>query len=672
MLQPCSWWCVLLLAGSGVAQGLAEEPASAWLAQGEAAIRARVLQATAFTIDLPRMVPGRVIDPASFGFAESARPEVNAAALQQAFDHCRVAPGSEVRLAPGRYRIGRMDPTPGNAIDPGQKDSHHHGALYQLKLLDLEDVTLAGQGATLVFGEVVGLPRDKVKQGAYLIAKGCHRLLIKDLVFDWDESAAPLAFFATVSAIDQAAGTIDYRTDPEILPEGVEIIGMREWDPVRQRRDVAVGYFTMSELASQQRIDGRTLRFTMKNPRVLSRLSIGDGARFQVRTTYRPNGMVLDRNAQVTLQRVAMQAVPLNGVWARRTGGLQILDSSFAPRPGGRPVWSCHAALEIHNTPGMIRIEGCEFAYTNDDVLHLSDFFLPGNVTRVDDHTLQVGGLAYWQSGDTVLPGTRLEFRSPTWEPLGFSAGISAVSWTRNPGRAQHEVTITTQEALPKDLDPGTLLFNTTYGQGRFVVRRNTVRNCFNHGFYIGMPNGLIEDNELTSTGYPSILLFSTIRWERWPNGHPPHDVIIRNNRISDGNTARRAPAEIFIGGGRDPVTGPFEPAPHPLVEDVIVEDNRITGTTCQGLAAWSCQRVLIQRNHFSDTNQLPSAPGMRGSVFVKNAEHIAVQRNRWDASSTDGDSDRSLAIDADTTRGIHEDSNLGFPRPGGMPDAPR
>ncbi|MBT3381495.1 MAG: hypothetical protein HN742_21690 [Lentisphaerae bacterium] len=642
----------------------------AWALPLEARIRSEVAALTSFTVDLPSPEAEVTVSAGDFGLLPGKGPRENVLALQSAIDHCKANGVSRLVLPPGRYRMGTLKAPGGEQITKASGYTHHTGRVYQVKLIGLRDFTLDGQGAELIFRELRDIPEAKKRLGGYFVVKDCRRVRITNLALDWDWEDYPLAFYGKVVNVDEENLTVDYELEGGPFPRQMTVYMMREWDRTAGCRDPGVFHFAMGYVMDHGFVSENVLRFRMKRKSILKGAKLGDWGIFKTRTRYAPQAFTLDLNEHLSLDDVRVYGVPENAVWARQNRFLQIRNCQITPRPGTTPVWSSHGGFEIHNHFGYFRMENCELSYVFDDALHFSDFFLAGNIERLDDHTLQVGGLMYFQSADTFMNGSRLEFRRANFEPLGFSAEIADHEWTlvTGKGQAKHYVTVTTRETLPERIEPDTLLFNTTYGVGRYVIRNNRIRTGLCHGLYVCMPNGLIEDNEIVGTAYPALVVHSLLRWGRWPMGHPPANVIVRNNTIRNCNTALRRPADLFVGGGYDPQGGVYRPVDYPVAQNVIVENNTIEGSPWQGIAAWSCRNVLITGNQLRNTNRLPSPKGQDGSIFVRDAEkvHISGNERRLGAGFTPNDA--GISIDAGSTRDVAKDRNSGFGAPHAAP----
>jgi len=602
-----------------------------WITQSDLTIRKNVQSATNFIVTIPDPQNKNILSAAAFGLSVTNSPAGNAAAIQNAINACKERGITELLLPPGQFKIGRLEGNPNeDLITKSSNYSHYTGRIYQIKIIGMTNFIFNGQNAELIFSDLPGIPSDKSRLGAYIIIKDCSKVFIKNLVLDWDWENHPLYFYGEISQIDQELSTIDYSLKGTFFPEDLQVEIMREWDPVKKARRPDIFSLAMGNVKNHKLINSRTIRFAMGKNENVTGAGHGQWGMFKAKTKWKPQGFNIDINQNLTLSNIHIYGTPQNAVWARQNKNLRITGCVIGPRPGTEQIATCNGALEIHNHFGGFILENCEISYPLDDVLHFSDFFLPGSVKKINDHKMEVGGLMYFQSADTFIKNSTLEFRTADYEPIGFTAKIADYFWTmvEGKGQAKHFVTITTKEKLPRDMKPDTLLFNTSYGIGGYIIRNNKISHGLCHGLYVCMGNGLIENNEIIGTAYPALMVHSVIRWGRWPMGHPPSNVIIRGNKIAQCNTALRQPADVFIGGGRDPQGGTYQPVEYPVAQNIILEKNIIEGTPWQAVTAWSCSNVLLINNVIRDPNNVSSPEGRKGTIFIQNASQVYIAGN--------------------------------------------
>lgn len=645
----------------------------------ETEIRSRVDAVTDFTVELPRERKKSVRFAADYGLSVNNTPAENTLALQRAIDSCKADGVSELRLAPGTYRMGRFEDSRGDRITGSRTISHYTSRLFQIKMIGMKDFTLNGQGAELIFTELDEVPAGQRQQGAYLFIKDCERVLVTNLTLDWEWSKAPLASRGQVIAVNEAEGSVDYRMNGAFPHKPVVDI-MREYNRELEVRDPDVFSFPMGAVEKHEWIADDVLRFTFKShhKKVAKNASRGDWGIFKLRTRYAPIGISADNNRYLTLDGVRIYAAAENAIWARLNKYFQVLNCKIMPRPGeDRAGWSSNGGMEIHNMYGYFRLENSEITHVLDDVLHFSDFFVARNIERLSDRTLKVGVQMYYQTGDYFRDGSRLLFYSENYEPTGLAVEVESAKWLLNdsaPGR--HSVIVTTKEALPEQIDPDSLLFSDDFGIGHFVVRNNRISNSGGHGLLINMPNGLVEGNVLENMSYPSIFVGSWVRWSLWPMGYPVQNVIVRNNTVRGSNTVLRPPADIFVGGGY--VEGnALRSVSYPVASNVIVEGNIVENTPAQALTVRSAKNVILRNNRISNaqtrlkrgganvwtiTRFKRDEGGLRqqsGAVYISDAQDIFLVNN--ELSATEGDASAQLVIDTESTRDIVVENNRGF-----------
>ena len=131
-----------------------------------------------FEVERPRTHGGAVVNAADFGF--STTNDQNASAIMRAIDFCRAAGASRLVLTPGTY----------NCFDPD------HG----LVVADMEDFTLDGAGATLVFrrpARRLAATSVRVPHDSSLLVTNCQRCVVGNFSIDWDWKGDPLATSAS-------------------------------------------------------------------------------------------------------------------------------------------------------------------------------------------------------------------------------------------------------------------------------------------------------------------------------------------------------------------------------------------------------------------------------------------------------------------------------------------
>jgi len=120
------------------------------------------------------------------------------------------------------------------------------------------------------------------------------------------------------------------------------------------------------------------------------------------------------------------------------------------------------------------------------------------------------------------------------------------------------------------------------------TIRRNRAR-----GVLVQTRGAVVE--QCTFEDISGAAVQVTCDVERWWEGMPTRDVMIRDNtiaRVNFGIGRRQAAIDIFADVGRNP-------APEPVHRQIVVEHNTIRGTDGADIHVGSAEQVTIRRNRF-------------------------------------------------------------------------
>ena len=581
-----------------------------------------------FSIESPAS-NGKSINASNFGFSTSAKATDNAKALQKAIDFCRQNKISKLLITKGKYHLLKSNV---DSFDKTKKLSHHSNRIFTVNLIGMQDFILDGQGSEFIF-EDISLPRGKEKLGAFFRLYKCSRVKIKNLVIDWNWEKMPLGFLGKIKKVDRKNFTVDYDVsyNGKGIPLDYHVYAVRGWDKTINNRTTKAFEFWWKTAKDHKMVDSNTLRFTFKNAYQIRKAQEGMWAIFKTKTHFFAAGFVVDDNEHLSFDNIKIYGVPSSGMWSRRNKYMEIVNCKIMPRPGTEKVWASHSGLEIHNSLGYFKMENNHLEFTHDDGLHFSDYFLGGGIKKTGPKTVDILNLMFWQAGDAFVVGDTYEFRNRDYSPTGFSAKLKSFKWTIVKNKtAKHFVSAEFDREIPDSLKNDTIIFNvSSYGKGQYIIRNNTFQNILTHGMEVLKPNGLIENNRITNTAYPAIRIHSVIRWTRWHMGHPPRNIIVRNNYIDKANTALRPPADLFIGGGIDPQKGDYYPSPYPIIRNVLVEGNTIKNSQWQAIAVWSAKNIIVRNNSIFAPNRLPSKQRYGGTIDLANVEDIILSNNK-------------------------------------------
>jgi hypothetical protein len=615
-----------------------------------------------FKITYPA-VSGKVVNAADFGFSPDAKAKNNTVHLQKAIDHCKKNNLHKLIVPKGKYHLLKSSI---DQRDQGKKYNHYSNRIYTINLIGMKDFVFDGQGSEFII-EDLDLPWGKQKLGSLFRILECDRVQLKNLTIDWVWDKMPLGFKGKIVKVDSKNLTVDYHVsyNGKPIPKDFHVYAVRGWDPVINNRTTKSFEFWWKVAKSHKMTGPNTLRFTFKNEAQIRRAKPGMWAIFKSKPHFFAVGIIVDENKNVSIDNVTIYGVPSSAINGRRNESLEIVNCNVMPRPGTEKVWTSHSGFEIHNSLGHFKMENNYLEFTHDDALHFSSYFLGGGFKRVNKNSLQVLGLMYWQAGDTFIIGDTYEFRKRDYSPTGFKAKLKSFKWTlvEGQGQSKHYVTAVFDKDIPSDIKQDGLIFNiSSYGKGQFHISNNTIKNALCHGFYIGEPNGIIENNRITDTAYPALVVHSVIRWNRWHIGIPPRNIIIRGNYIENANTALRPPADVFIGGGIDPQKDDYFPSPFPIAQNILVEDNIIKNSQWQALAIWSAKNIIVRNNKIINPNRLQSKKNYDGTIHLANVKNIVITGNQCKDNGKATDS--GIALRKGTCKDVFISSNLGMNLP--------
>ncbi len=612
-----------------------------------------------FKIRYP-VADGKVANAADFGLIEKGAPQANTVALQKALDYCRKNNIHKLIVPQGKYNFLK---TTVDQRDQGKEYNHYTRRIYTLNLIGMKDFIFDGQGSEFIF-EDLNLPRGKEILGGFFRILECERVQLKNFTIDWNWDRMPLGFKGRIVNVNPDKLTVDYKVsyNGKPIPDDFHVYAVRGWEPAINNRTTKSFNFYWRIAQSHKMIGPDILRFSFRDKAQMRGAKPGMWAIFKSKTHFFAVGIIVDENNDVSIDNIKIYGVPSSAINGRRNKSLEITNCKVMPRPGTEKVWASHSGFEIHNSLGYFKMANNYLEFTHDDALHFSSYFLGGGFKRINDNTLRILDLMYWQAADAFIVGDTYEFFNRDFSPTGFKAKLQSFKWTfvEGKGQAKHYVTAVFDRAIPKNINNQAIIFNTSsYGSGQFYICDNTIKNGLCHGLYIGEPNGIIENNRILNTAYPALVVHSVIRWKRWHIGYPPRNIIIRNNSIENCDTALRPPADVFIGGGIDPQKDDYFPGTYPVAKNILLTGNTIRNSQWQPLAVWSAENIIVRNNKFINPNRLPSKKNYGGTICLDHAKNVIIAGNQC---IDDGNArDNGIAVRQGLCRNIMVGDNSGM-----------
>ena len=575
-------------------------------------------------LDPPAAGSGLEISVQEFGMVADgpdspATPEVaaaNALALHRALRACGTRNASRLVIPPGTYRLAPKDP---------------------LSLDDLHDLTIDGQGAELIYTKLL-------RNTSAWNLRNCARVVVRDLVIDWDWSLNPIASVARVESVsaDRLSCVLAF---PDLDAAVVERLKTAEWthitpvDPVTRKALNAVRL--TPKVLSRESGEGGTLKVAFSTPQPLAA-----GGHHMIRHLYYEMGAFkLNDCSHLLFERVKVYSMPGMG-WVGRGDlhHLALRNCAVQIRPGTRRMFSTSAdGFHILDSQGSILIEDSEITGTGDDCINIHDNCAQG-VQKTGPNALVLINNPKWRM--KVAPGDRVELYRPDYAPLGFTGTVKTVTYS---GKNNADAVLEFAEPLPATVSPLSIAFNHRYGTCDVRIARNR----FDHGrVLISARRATIEGNEFDHPWANAIQLATEIAGALWSEGSGNEDIVIRGNVIRGAN-------KIGKFGGPAIHAVPVLPAgrtTHPLFRNILIEDNRIIDSHGPILTLGACQDVVVRGNRIEADAPVPGANALAGCIKVECGSGLHLGGNTWKAGT--GQVKPGVLVDAGTTHDVKTAGN--------------
>lgn len=499
-----------------------------------------------------------------------------------------------IQFAPGRYTCAGGEKKPdGRTFAPS------------IHFDKLENVTIDGNGATLVGKDLAGL---------LLITNG-RNITVRNLNVDWD----PLPHTAgkVVRVLPEEHG---YDIIPEIpvAPLAGRIVqGILAYNPKLHR--LADNGWEVYQAVGERDADVTQLtpegylRIFQRRDTPLPEVGWSVVVRHQV---YGYESFTFVGSTNVLVEDVTVNAVPGMAVIGWACNDITIRRIKVIPAAGG---WMSATADAMHfnSCRGTITVEDSEFAGMGDDAINIHAMY--GLVMeRVDDHTIAVTGArfnTYYDKERAIweLPqvGDTIEYSGGD-EPLLARGQLLVASAQQDV--AAHRTIIKFDKPLPADVGEKTILSNLTSSP---AVR---IRRCHMHGnrargILMQTRDVVIEDcvfEDISGAG----LQICTDAVD-WYESLGARDVTVQRcifKRCNFGVARRSAALDIFsdLPNGRQSAAG--------IHQRLNILDNKFEDNTGAAINVGSADGVNIRGNSF--------AVGDNPAVIVMNSRNVNMAGN--------------------------------------------
>lgn len=532
-------------------------------------------------------------------------------AFQEALQYLSGNPGSTLEIEPGTYELGR----------PSYPDSIPETALFSP--VDLEDVTIEGNGATIV--------STRPYLGAFHFLGGSD-ITLRDLTIDYD----PLPFTqGTITDVSPESSSFELEIhdgypllshdlfDLAVViganlhtPEGEFISGVRQsgsafkypesWSKVAERTFEVTLENTGGQM--NEMIEGRQLAVTPRG-------AVDRGPGHAVSFIHVDSAIV----ENVTVRTSANMAMVI-----RQCEDVTIREYTVAPPPDSNRLSAASAdGLHVINCGSGPLIEDCYFNHIGDDVIAVNNKM--SKVLEVlDEHSVRVDNI----SGFSVDIGDTFDVMSPTGMRKDDSVSVEDAKYRKDykevwaPNRPR---VLRFEESVTDLIEEGDFLSNHASWNRDFVIRNNEIQDTVANGIQVTCGPGLIEGNEIDGTARHGIWFRcdteGTFAPKRWAS-----DVLVRNNTIT------RSGLNFFAGPAPEGIQAVYWPAegfsaegnPH---QNITIRNNEISNAAHMGISIGDTRNIDIDSNTITDINQLDYSEGRYG-VSLQNVVKSTITEN--------------------------------------------
>ncbi len=489
-----------------------------------------------------------------------------------------------------------------------------------LMLKDLSDLSIEGDGATLLF--------TQDQPGIYITHS--QRLRISGLTLDYAMRTSSIG--SIINRRGQNVLMIDAKY-PVTAKDAVYYVseydvGSRLWVQDGVRAIMPPGSATPATYAGQQIYTSAAFKHIRAGKNYVVFHHWYGGAAVRIDDTPGPQ-----QAEDIVLDSVTIHSAPGMGIFAYGLKrGLAIVNSNIIPQPNGsNPVSTEYDAIHVQLGGGDILIHGNHIAGQGDDGINLNNPVHP--IVSMAD---QGRRLVLAKYSRFIQSGDELAFFDDDGNHLGLA---QVVDQPRALGGLNYEVLL--DRAIPA-LTPRSVVRDIALISARFDVSGNTIEACNCHGVLVQLPNGRVEGNTFRNLRANAVRLLTDVG--SWKEGVGAFNVIVNRNAISNSGIDSSLPlpwaAISAYGGARG-----NRVSVAPVNRHLEITDNTISDARQGCITIASSRDVNVRGNTCHSTNeQNPS----RQSLSVLNSSGVTLNRNTRSGATTGG-----LTVDALTTTRI-------------------
>ena len=508
----------------------------------------------------------------------------------------------------------------------------------QLMLDGLQDLTIDGNGCTLVFH---GLETG-------VLINDCNRILLRNLNVDWNR------LLASAGVVEEREAKKYVRIDPEYDVAGLPLKDLFEFDLAKRHW---LGDFRMQSIPAATQVE--------KGLYLLPDTFFDIGSRVAVRhAIYGEYGFLVTGDTNdVAFEHIEIRQTPGMGFMVAMAGrGFRFTDIRLARTHRHQLLTTMADVIHLNSTKGDILIEDCDLSYNGDDGVAISSLVTRAKRIEGDRVWLQYAlaeeyGVVppLFQKGDTLG-----FFEEATRRPLGRAVveyvvrdGWALVARVRKEG----------DFTIPLEA----LCGNLNRRAERVLIRNNRFHDHRARGIFLNAKDVSIENNAMENLQGAAVLI--PAETYEFFMGFMAENIVIRGNRFIDVardiHNSRMLMTEsamlnihAVVGTGirddywkdkrqRGRFPQPAGFAPVCEIRNVLVEDNLFSTSPNMAILVSSAKDVAIRNNRFENVGygRDPRVGSTIGHLFLGEISVVGAYDNVTVEGSTwiDMDNDHEL-----------------------------
>jgi len=474
--------------------------------------------------------------------------------------------------------------------------------LGHLILADLSDLTIEGNGATLIFSQdAPGLyvtTSSRIKLSQIDIEFSLHTASLATMVKQNQENVLVVDPRFPVSANDAIRYLSEY--DP----------AAKNWVIGGQRVILPPDTSTPAVLIGNQTYRSDAFKAAQVGKTFMVFHHWYGGAGIKIEDKPGPH-----QSEDITLDGVSVHSAPGMGIVAYGLKrGLAVFHSSVTPKDDPASLMSSeYDAIHTLIVGGDVVIEGNKISGQGDDAINLNSPVSPVLKVSDDGKTVQLSTYSRFISASDSLA-----FFDTTGSYLGRA---TVVGIPKSLGGLTTEIAL---DRAPASISTATVARDIALTNNRVAVLRNNVSNCNCHGLLVQVPNVLVDGNVFSGLNYNAVRLLTNLGG--FKEGVGAINVIVSNNQISGTGIDTSLPlpwaAISAYGALRNNVV-----SVNPMNKSLVITGNTIRNAAQGCITVASSSDVVVTKNVCESTNLSAKFQG-KPSLVIQNSFNVKVLDN--------------------------------------------